>query len=88
MNRKFSRPDVKTVVRGMMKVEIIRGEGQGVVLGKDVLVTVLEVGTDWVRLGIHSPNTVPTYREAKVALVRETSHEDFENEPELLSMYR
>jgi len=42
---------------------ISRRENEGVVIGEDVFVTVLEVGVDHVRLGIHSPERTPSYWE-------------------------
>lgn len=42
---------------------ISRRENEGLVIGEDIVVTVLEVGEDHVRLGITSPGRTPEYRE-------------------------
>jgi carbon storage regulator len=45
---------------------ISRGVNEGLVIGDDISVTVLEVQDEFVRLGICSPNEVPAYREETV----------------------
>lgn len=42
---------------------IFRRENEGLAIGDDIRVTVLEVGTDHVRLAISTANDVPSYRE-------------------------
>jgi carbon storage regulator CsrA len=42
---------------------ISRRENEGVVIGDDVFVTVLDIHEDHVRLAISSPNIFPPYRE-------------------------
>lgn len=40
-----------------------RRENEGVVIGENIHVTVLDIYEDHVRLAISSPNDIPTYRE-------------------------
>jgi carbon storage regulator CsrA len=40
-----------------------RGINQSVVIGEDLVVTVLEIQPSFVRLGINDPNSNPAYRE-------------------------
>ena len=40
----------------------LRAENQGLTVGS-VQIVVLEVSSDWVRLGINDPNALPNYRE-------------------------
>ncbi|MCC7422469.1 MAG: carbon storage regulator [Planctomycetaceae bacterium] len=42
---------------------LTRQVNEGVVIGDDVEVTVLEVASDYVRIGITSPHTDPPYQE-------------------------
>ncbi len=42
---------------------ISRSENEGLVIGQDVVVTVLEIQTHFVRLGIATPKAAPYYRE-------------------------
>jgi carbon storage regulator CsrA len=41
---------------------IQRGINQSLIIGRDMVVTVLEIQPTYVRLGIHDPNSVPAYR--------------------------
>lgn len=42
---------------------ISRRQNEGVVIGDDIYVTVLDIHEDHVRLAISSPNDCPSYRE-------------------------
>jgi carbon storage regulator len=42
---------------------LARRPGERVVIGEDILVTVMAVNGHTVRLGIEAPNSVPVYRE-------------------------
>lgn len=42
---------------------LTRQVNEGVLIGDEVEVTVLEIGDDFVRLGVTSPDTDPPYRE-------------------------
>ncbi len=42
---------------------LTRRAGERVVIGEDILVTVMEVSGQTVRLGIAAPDTLPIYRE-------------------------
>lgn len=42
---------------------ISRKENESIVIDGRIIVTVLEVGADFVRLSIQSPDEVPSYRE-------------------------
>lgn len=41
---------------------LTRRQGESIVIGKEVVVTVLEVRGGQVRLGVHAPNTVSIHR--------------------------
>ena len=47
---------------------ISRRENEGVVIGDNIYITVLDIHEDHVRLAISSPNCFPTYREETVYL--------------------
>jgi carbon storage regulator CsrA len=57
-----------------------RGENQSLVIGDDVIVTVLRVFSDRVRVGITTPNNLPRYRETDLFLPDNTNLEDVELE--------
>ena len=42
---------------------IARSANEGLVIGDDIVVTVLEIHSKFVRLGIETPNRAPFYRE-------------------------
>ena len=42
---------------------IARSANEGLVIGDDIVVTVLEIQSNFVRLGIETPNQAPFYRE-------------------------
>ena len=50
-------------LRGVMMQVISRRVHEGLVIGDDIFVTVLEIQEDHVRLGISSPNESPSYWE-------------------------
>jgi carbon storage regulator len=50
-----------------------RGPGQSVVIGGNVVVTVVEVKGDLVRLGIDAPREVPVHREEVFHAVRQAN---------------
>lgn len=47
---------------------ISRRENEGVVIDNQIVVTVLELGGDFVRLAIESPDEDPSYREEVIHL--------------------
>lgn len=47
---------------------ISRSENQAVIIDNRIIVTVLEVDSDFVRLSIESPNEEPSYREELIAV--------------------
>jgi carbon storage regulator len=47
---------------------ISRSENEAIVIGNQIMVTVLEVDNDFVRLAIESPNQEPSYREEVIQL--------------------
>ena len=47
---------------------ISRRENESIVIGNDIVVTVLEFEDDFVRLAIESPNEEPSYREEVIHL--------------------
>jgi carbon storage regulator len=50
---------------------ITRKEGEKVMIGDDVVVTVVEVNGNTIRLGIDAPRALPVYREELWAAVRD-----------------
>lgn len=54
---------------------LARKVGQGVTIGPDVEITVLEVRGDIVRLGIQAPRTVSVYRKEVCQLVAEANRD-------------
>ncbi|MDB5385656.1 MAG: Global regulator protein family [Planctomycetaceae bacterium] len=57
-----------------------RGENQSLVIGRDIVVTVLQVFPDHVRVGIATPQSEPQYWEADLFLPEDTNLEDVELE--------
>lgn len=49
---------------------LTRKSGQSIVIGEDIIVTVLEIRGDQVRLGIQAPRELPVYREEIYALIQ------------------
>lgn len=47
---------------------ISRRVNEGIIIGEDIRVTVLEIHEDRVRLGINSPNDIPQYWEETLYL--------------------
>lgn len=45
-----------------------RRVSESLVIGQDIVVTVLEIHPDWVRLGISDPNSCPDYWEETLYL--------------------
>jgi carbon storage regulator CsrA len=45
-----------------------RGINESLVIGRDVVVTVLEIQPTWVRLSIENPHALPSYREETLYL--------------------
>ena len=54
--------------RGAAMQIISRRENESIVIGNDIVVTVLEFADDFVRLAIESPNEEPSYREEVIHL--------------------
>ena len=50
---------------------ITRREGEKLMIGDDVVVTVVEVNGGTIRLGIEAPRSLPVYREELWAAVRD-----------------
>jgi carbon storage regulator len=50
---------------------ITRREGEKLMIGDDVVVTVVEVNGGTIRLGIDAPRSLPVYREELWAAVRD-----------------
>jgi len=50
---------------------ISRCENQSIVIDDQVIVTVLEVGSDFVRLAIEAPHSDPSYREEVIQVQAE-----------------
>ena len=52
---------------------ISRSENEAIVLDNRIIVTVLEVGDEFVRLSIESPHEDPSYREELIAVQPESA---------------
>ncbi|MFP6763060.1 MAG: carbon storage regulator [Planctomycetaceae bacterium] len=50
---------------------ISRGENQSIVIDDQIIVTVLELGDDFVRLAIETPHADPPYREEVIQVQAE-----------------
>lgn len=57
-----------------------REVNQSLIIGHDMVVTVLEIQPTYVRLGITDPHTVPAYREETLYLPEAEGHPDWETE--------
>ena len=64
---------------------LTRRPGERVVIGEDILVTVMGVSGHTVRLGIEAPSGVPIYREEIWLAVREENRAAAEAAPDALS---
>ena len=49
---------------------LTRSANQSIMIGDDVVITVLEVRGDHVRIGIEAPRSVPVYREEVIAQLK------------------
>ncbi len=49
---------------------LTRSANQSIMIGDDVVITVLEVRGDHVRIGIQAPRSVPVYREEVIAQLK------------------
>src|SRR5262245_25150205 len=64
MTRHGRYHSTRTVIRRGARMRMIsRRENEGVVIGDNIYVTVLDIHEDHVRLAISSPNDLPSYRE-------------------------
>jgi carbon storage regulator len=63
---------------------LTRRPGERVVIGEDVLVTVMEINGQTVRLGIAAPGGVPIYREEIWLAVKEENRAAAEADPSAL----
>lgn len=66
-----------------------RKQGESIMVGSDIEITVLEVKGDQVKIGISAPKSVPVYRKEIYAQIQEANREsvaslDIENLKKLL----
>ncbi|MDD6327613.1 MAG: carbon storage regulator CsrA [Eubacteriales bacterium] len=52
-----------------------RKQGESIVIGNNIEITVLEVKGDQVKLGIAAPKSVPVYRQEIYAQIKEANRE-------------
>lgn len=52
-----------------------RKQGEAVVIGNDVEITVLEIKGEQIKLGISAPKSVPVYRKELYIQMKETNQE-------------
>lgn len=54
---------------------LTRKEGESILIGDDIKITVVEVLGDRVRLGIEAPRSMPVYREEVYLAIREENRQ-------------
>ncbi len=63
---------------------VTRRPGEKIVIGDDVVLTVMEVAGQTVRLGIEAPKSLPVYREEIWAAVKQENQASASASPEAL----
>jgi carbon storage regulator len=56
-----------------------RKQGESIVIGNDIEVTILETKGDQVKIGISAPKSVPVYRKEIYAQIQEANRETAES---------
>ena len=56
-----------------------RKQGESIVIGNNIEITVLEAKGDQVKIGISAPKSVPVYRKEIYAQIQEENREDVAN---------
>ena len=56
-----------------------RKQGESIMIGSNIEITVLEVKGDQVKLGITAPKNIPVYRQEIYAQIQEANRESVEN---------
>ena len=56
-----------------------RKQGESIVIGNNIEITVLETKGDQVKIGISAPKSVPVYRKEIYAQIQEENHEAVAN---------
>ncbi len=56
-----------------------RKQGESIMVGNDIELTILEVKGEQVKVGISAPKSVPVYRKEIYTQIRETNKETAEN---------
>jgi carbon storage regulator len=67
---------------------LTRNANQSIMIGPDIVVTVLEVRGDQVRLGIKAPRSVTVYREELLAQVEAANRDSSSPAPEVLDQLK
>jgi carbon storage regulator CsrA len=62
-NAHVSICSLRFLSRGLVMQSFLRGVNESLVIGHDVVVTVLEINASWIRLSIEDPRSAPSYRE-------------------------
>lgn len=60
---------------------LTRRTNESIVIGNDIVVTVLEIKGDQIRLGISAPHEVPVYREELLAALTHANRGALLNQP-------
>lgn len=55
-----------------------RKQGEALILGNDIEVTILEIKGDQVKIGINAPKSVPVYRKELYIQIKNTNQEAIE----------
>ncbi len=56
-----------------------RKQGEAIMIGTDIEITVLEVKGDQIKIGISAPKSVPVYRKEIYAQIQEANRETVSN---------
>ncbi|MHB8189815.1 MAG: carbon storage regulator CsrA [Ferrimicrobium sp.] len=64
---------------------LTRKSGQSIVVGTDIIITVLDVHRDQVRLGIEAPRTVDVHRQEVFEALQQANREAAKSSSEILS---
>lgn len=62
----------------MIMLALSRKQGESIVIGNDIEITILEIKGDQVKIGINAPKSVPVYRKELYAQITDANREAIE----------
>lgn len=62
----------------MIMLALSRKQGESIVIGNDIEITILEIKGDQVKIGINAPKSVPVYRKELYTQITDTNREAIE----------